>query len=144
VANKPICLRARAARGFTLIELAIVVVIVGILAKIAYPAYQNQIMKGRRSDAIQAAAAITQAEERWRSNNVTYGLLTDLGYSATSVTSTGGYYTLSVANNTSTGYTLTVTVPSHGLQAADTACNPMTVTVTSGVAAYAPTACWGQ
>ncbi|MCO5400043.1 type IV pilin protein [Ralstonia sp. 21MJYT02-11] len=113
------------------------------MAAIAYPAYLNQVRKGRRSDAIQAAAAVTQAQERWRSNNATYGRMNSTNNDLQiSLTSTGGYYALVVTGNTSTGYTLTLTP--QGTQATDTTCNPMTVTVTNGVAVNTPSACWGQ
>jgi type IV pilus assembly protein PilE len=58
--------------GFTLIELMIVVVIVAILAAVALPAYQEQMAKGRRADAITALSGIVQAQERWRSNRGAY------------------------------------------------------------------------
>lgn len=41
----------RSAKGFTLIELLVVIAIIGILATVAYPSYQSQIIKTRRSDA---------------------------------------------------------------------------------------------
>ena len=37
-------------RGFTLIELLIAVVIIGIIASIAYPSYAEHVRKGRRAD----------------------------------------------------------------------------------------------
>jgi type IV pilus assembly protein PilE len=51
-------------RGFTLIELMIVVVIVAVLAAIAYPSYQEQIKKTRRSQAKADLMETTQGFER--------------------------------------------------------------------------------
>ncbi len=58
--------------GFTLIELLITAVIVGILAMVALPAFQAQVAKGRRADAIAALSAVLQAQERARSNSSSY------------------------------------------------------------------------
>ena len=59
-------------RGFTLIELMIVVAIVGILASIAYPAYQDSILKGRRAEARTALLELMQQQERYMTQRGTY------------------------------------------------------------------------
>lgn len=58
--------------GFTLIELMITVVVVAILAAIAYPAYTEQIAKGRRAEAQATLLASQQWMERFYSENYRY------------------------------------------------------------------------
>jgi len=59
-------------KGFTLIELMIVVAIIGILAAIAYPSYQNSVEKARRSDAQGALLGLANAMERHFTANNSY------------------------------------------------------------------------
>ena len=61
-------------RGFTLIELMVAIVIVGILVAVALPAYQEQVRKGRRAEAKTALLKTMQLQERFytASPNATY------------------------------------------------------------------------
>ncbi|WP_153109022.1 type IV pilin protein [Propionivibrio limicola] len=59
-------------RGFTLIELMVTVVIIGILASIALPNYTEFMRKSRRSDGKAALLSISQALERYYTENSTY------------------------------------------------------------------------
>lgn len=129
-------------KGFTLIELVIVLLIVGILIGIATPSYLTYMREGRRIDAVNSLLSISLAEERYRSNNSTYGTLAQVWAGVT--TSTQGYYTLSISNTSATAYTITATAV--GNQANDsnggTSCTPMVLTVSSGTITKTPTVCW--
>ena len=50
-------------RGFTLVELMIVIVIVAILLAVALPSYQNSVQKGRRADAKAALLDVANRQE---------------------------------------------------------------------------------
>ena len=137
-------------RGFTLIEIMIVVVIAAILAAVAYPSFMSQVRKGRRSDAVEALARLQQAQERWRSRNPSYaaGSLLATAWPSglgQSLTSTGGYYTIAIPGSpTATTYTATATAVSGKSQAGDTGCSTLTITVTNGNPANTPASCWSK
>ncbi len=58
--------------GFTLIELMIVVAIVAILASVAYPAYTDSIVKGKRAEGRAALTELMQQQERYLTQNNCY------------------------------------------------------------------------
>lgn len=63
-------------RGFTLIEVMVVVAIIGILASIAYPSYTESVAKGRRSQATAQLMAAQQWMERFFTENLSYAATT--------------------------------------------------------------------
>ena len=70
-----IIMHRRANRGFTLIELMITVVIISIIAAIAYPSYRMQVMQSRRAEAQAALMSIAQYFERQYSEDGSYSNL---------------------------------------------------------------------
>ena len=63
--------RSRVA-GFTLIEIMIVVLIIGVLMAIAYPSYQNNVIRSRRATAAGCLLETAQFMERYYTSNLTY------------------------------------------------------------------------
>lgn len=126
-------------RGFTLIEVMIVVVIVGILASIAYPSYRNYVLKANRAEGAAHILRILQAQERHYSQNMTYTTaLSDLQIDASSET---GKYSISTAGMTAcNGRTIAQCVNVTATAATtDPICNTMSM---DSRGTKTPTACW--
>lgn len=128
--------------GITLIELAVTLSLIGIIAVIASSTYFNQIRKSRRIDAIETILGISLAEERYRTSNTTYGTLAQVWNGV--ATTSEGYYTLAISNLSATTYTITAT--GVGDQANDTtgttSCGTLTLALSSGAVTKSPAACW--
>lgn len=95
----------RQSRGFTLIELMIVVAIVAILTAIAVPMYQQQSMTSRRADAKSALLDLATREERYFATNNTYT------NDPTQLYGTGATFPLSVPSSGTPDYNITVVTP---------------------------------
>ena len=86
-------------RGVTLLELLIVIVVVGVLAAVAYPNYRDFTDRARRNEAKALLLEIAQNQERFYLQNNRYGDLIELGYGGPTVDSASGAYTAVVGPN---------------------------------------------
>ena len=103
-------------KGFTVIELMIVLVIVAILVALAYPSYIQYVRKSKRGEAQQLLLNWSINQEIWRSNHTTYAGTGDLP------APTNDHYAFDTVNApTATTYVLSATA--SGDQMKDTARN---------------------
>jgi type IV pilus assembly protein PilE len=93
----------QAQRGFTLIELMIAVVVIGILSAIAIPNYRSYVQKAERGAAKAVMLNIAQTEERYYTNNGTY-----LAIAALPTAAPSGWQNYSGSSTTSVKYNITV------------------------------------
>lgn len=119
-------MRKRNNKGFTLIEMMIVVAIVGILGAIAYPSYNNYVSKARRAD---GTSSLLNAAHRLERCGSTFGRYDHAscgnGGVIPPIDSTDAYYSIS---GVATSSTYTFTAVAQNEQAGDSAkCDSFTV-----------------
>jgi type IV pilus assembly protein PilE len=124
--------------GFTLIELMIVVVIIGILAAIAYPSYRDSVRKGRRASAESYLMDLAQRQQQYLMDARAYA--TDATTLEAVPAEVQPYYTVTTsAPAGATPPTFAVTATAIGDQVNDTSCTPLSITNTG---AKSPSSCW--
>lgn len=129
-------------RGFTLFEVAIATVIVGILAAIAISSYTQYLVKSNRASAAALMSQIASQEEKYALDARSYTNVIGTGGLNLSIpASVSAKYTISVAvDNTATPPTFTVTAAPTAAQR-DTLCGTLTLNQ-AAVKTPANTACW--
>ncbi len=132
-------------QGFTLVELMVVVLIIGILFGFAMPSYERSVLRAHRADAQGILLDISSREERFLAQNNSYTLLISPanGLNLGTTTSSEGYYNLSVAaggtGSIATSYLVTATAT--GGQTSDTDCTTITYS-SAGVKSGTTGDCW--
>ena len=135
-------------RGFTLIELMIVVAVIGIIASLAYSSYMNAVMRSNRTE---AKTDLMDVAQRLQKCFTTYGRYNDPDgdnlcpvyedlTDGTDITTRGrGFYEISIDNDTATTYRLTATAVAGMTQANDAGCETMTL---DQMGQTLPADCW--
>jgi type IV pilus assembly protein PilE len=112
-------------RGFTLLELMVVVVIIAVLAAIAIPTYGRYAFRAHRADGQELLLRVATAQERFYSTANAYGSLGDIGFDSDPAISEKGFYSVTVVASSSSQAFVATATPVGG-QAKDV-CGPLTI-----------------
>jgi len=127
--------------GFTLIELLVTVAMVGILAMLASPSYQEYVMRGKIPEATSNLALKRVQMEQWFQDNRTY--VAAPGCAAD--TTTSQYFDFSCTVQTATAYTIQALGKDSMLgftYTIDQSNVKTTAAVPSGWSQHSPNTCW--
>lgn len=128
-------------RGFTLVETAVVLALVGLLTATAVPAWQGHVMRAARADAVSALTRLQIRQERHHETIGWYASsLAALGHATTSAE---GRYRIELVPRDADAYV--ARAHAVGVQERDRECLTITLEVQRGMARTGPSArCWNR
>ena len=130
------------AAGFTLIELAVVCAMVGVLTAVALPSFQSYLLRSGRADAVDALTRLQMAQARYHAAHGLYATELSVLRGVPQPDSVQGLYTLAVAGG-GDGYRATAVA--QGRQRKDSECSVLSVEVAQGFTHHGPSArCWNR
>jgi type IV pilus assembly protein PilA len=128
-------------KGFTLIELMIVVAIIGILAAIALPAYQDYTVRAKVSEAAIAGSAVKGLiSEAFQSDGINGITAAATAYQAIPLAQKTSKYVSNIVPNTASPYQITVTVLATAGNGIPTGLNGQTLVFSPNVQGVIPVA----
>ncbi len=128
-------------KGFTLIELMIVVAIIGILAAVALPAYQDYTVRAKVSEAVIAGASVkSMLSEAFQTDGVTGLTNAATAYQAAALATKTSKYVSNIVPAVATPWQVVVTVSATAGNGIPTALNGNTLVFSPNVQNATPTA----
>ncbi|WP_440028512.1 type IV pilin protein [Chromobacterium amazonense] len=136
-------------RGFSLIELLIVLTLLALILGFAIPSYQGYMQRSRRSDALDALHQLQQAQLRYRGFNQDYAdAIEKLKTPFAGGISAQGYYRLETGvpskADAASSYFIRGIAVAGGAQSADAECQTITLTQRQHTVTLEPLPCWGR
>lgn len=129
-------------RGVTLIELAVVLTALVLVAGLVLPSMLSSAMRARRIDAVTALSKLQAAQERHRSDHGVYSKTLPKGIGPRSA---AGHYDIVMLEAQGEHFTAEAVARSDGPQAGDEVCARITLQIEQGFAQRGPlAACWNQ
>ncbi len=141
-------------RGVTLIELMIVIVILSVIASVAYPSYMNYVVDTKRTAATSILLQVADRQQQFFMDNKRFANdLTNLGFAnnplviaddgrtMANAADSESTYSVALSNVTATTYTVTA-APLNGQAARDTECGSLTLNQTLTKGSGGGSDCW--
>lgn len=131
-------------RGFTLVELCVVLALAGLLAAMAWPSWQSQLQRGYRADAVTALMRVQLAQESHRAHHGLYAAQLNVLVGAAAPVSVQGLYDIELAGG-GDRYEAHARARTGSAVASDSSCAVLSLRVRDGLTDYAPSArCWNR